>query len=61
MEVDFTRTGIIATTLANIFRGKRSRAYKLEDFVPKFGPRRRQTVDEMKELLLNFAKGRERE
>jgi len=30
------RAGIIASTIANVHRGKRSKAFKPEDFVPRF-------------------------
>lgn len=31
------RAAIVATVIANVFRGKKQRPFKLSDFMPKFG------------------------
>lgn len=45
------RSAIIASTFANCFSRKR---FKVEDFMPEFGPRRRQSVEEMKAIFSLF-------
>lgn len=34
---DDLRSGIVASTIANALRGKGSRSFKPEDFIPEFG------------------------
>lgn len=51
--------GIVASTIANVYRKKGAPAFKPEDFMPKFrgledGPRK-QSVEEMKQALLAIA------
>jgi len=41
------RAGIVASTIANVNRGKNRKAYKAVDFVPKFERKRRQSANEM--------------
>ena len=41
-------SAIVASTFANSWRGKGQAAYKVADFLPKFGLKREQTVEEMK-------------
>ncbi len=49
------RSAIIAQTVANAQRGRGQRAFKIKDFMPKFGRRtskpKRQTPDEMVNVL----------
>jgi hypothetical protein len=40
------RAASIATMIANVHRGKDQRAYKLEDFVLKFGEKPKQTPED---------------
>lgn len=51
------RAAIVASTIANIFRGKRA-AYKVEDFMPEFG-RRAKSPNELLKLaeMLNATLG----
>jgi hypothetical protein len=53
------RTGIIASTIANIHRGKRRKAYKPKDFMPQFTLKREQSWEEQLKIveMLNFAFG----
>ncbi len=46
--------GIIASTIANVHRGKRSKAYDAGDFMPNFGPRKRKSREELKAALMAF-------
>jgi hypothetical protein len=46
------RAGIVASTTANVWRGKGSRPFLPKDFMPNFEPKKKkpQTADEMKEI-----------
>ena len=46
---------IIASVIANANRGKRQRPFKVADFMPKFGPRKKQDWREMKAQFKLFA------
>lgn len=50
------RAGVIAATVANAHRRKGARAMKPGDFMPKFGRRRRQSVDEMIKIAEEITK-----
>lgn len=50
------RSAIVACTIYNMNRGKRSPPKKPADFMPKFGPKRRQTPAEMNRTMMMFAK-----
>ena len=52
------RAGIIAATMANLKRGKSSKAFTPKDFMPKYDlpPRRKQTVDDVRNILRAFTK-----
>ena len=39
--------GIIASTVANVNRGKDSQPFDAADFMPEFGPKRKQDENEM--------------
>ena len=52
------RSAIIACTMANAWRGKNQRAFKLTDFMPNFEPPKQQTDAEMKIILKGFCKGK---
>jgi hypothetical protein len=45
------RAGIVAATIANVHRRK-GRAYSAKDFMPRFGPRRRQSAEEINSVLI---------
>lgn len=47
MDVDFMGHAITASTIANVNRKKGSKAHKPEDFMPKFGRKKEQSVDQM--------------
>ncbi len=38
---------IVAATVANVHRGKNQKAYDIQDFMPEFGEKKPQTVEEM--------------
>jgi hypothetical protein len=48
--------GIVASTIANAVRGKGQRAFKPDDFMPKFGREQEMTDDELENKLGRFAK-----
>lgn len=58
------RLGIMASTVANIFRGKdKKRAYKLTDFMPSFEPydeerERARILEKAKAIFKRFSGGR---
>lgn len=41
------RAALVASTVANVHRGKKRRAYKLDDFMPRFERKTKQTADDM--------------
>lgn len=41
------RAGIVASTIANVNRGKNKRAYKAQAFMPRFERKRKQGAAEM--------------
>jgi len=45
-EADYLGHAITASTVANVNRPKKKKAYKPDDFMPKFG-RKKQSVEEM--------------
>jgi hypothetical protein len=46
------RAAMVASTVANAFRGKQQRSFQPSDFMPKFGERRRiMTAEQMKAIL----------
>jgi len=50
----YYRTGIVASIIANVHRGKRSQAFRPEDFMPKepkISMPRSQTIEEQKSVL----------
>lgn len=53
------RAGIVASTMANALRGKRTRAYKPKDFMPMFGLPHGPTEEELlqKVRFANWALG----
>lgn len=48
--------GIVASTTANANRGKGTRAFKPEDFIPKFGVEREISEEEMENKLQRFSR-----
>lgn len=50
------RNGIVCSTVANAMRNKKQKAYKPEDFMPKFGVERQQSEEEIKLKAEAFAK-----
>lgn len=50
------RSGIIASTIANVHRKKSRAAYKTKDFLPKFKSRRAQPVDVSEKVVAMFMK-----
>ena len=50
------RAAVVACTMANAMRGKLGRRARVEDFMPKFGPKvKRQSIGEMKANLASFS------
>lgn len=48
------RAAMIATVMANAWRGKNQSPFKITDFVLTFGNKPEQTMDEMKQILKSF-------
>ena len=46
-DAEYAGHAITAATIANVHGGKGQKAYTMDDFMPKFGPKKGQTVDEM--------------
>jgi len=49
----------VASVIANVNRGKNSRLFKPQDFMPKYDEpvqQKEQTVDEMKSILMGMVK-----
>ena len=58
---EWVRTGIVASTIRNVFRGKSGRVSKPSDFVPNDPTPRVQSVDEQRQMLIaiyNVAKSK---
>lgn len=52
------RAGIVAAAMRNSMRGRGSRAFRAQDFLPEFGPRRRRMDDEtVADRLVLWARG----
>jgi len=46
---------MIATTIANVFRGKKGRSFKIEDFMPKhMVAKPKQSMEEMKAVVMGI-------
>ncbi len=56
------RSGIIASTIANVNRGKGGKAYKPSDFIPKFEEKRQTWQEQLRavEILNKVFKGEDR-
>jgi len=52
---DDLRAGIVASTIANANRPKGKRAYKPEDFMPRFADQEQQSIAEMHAVFREFA------
>jgi hypothetical protein len=48
---------ITSMTVANRHRGKNENSHKIEEFIPKFGNQKAQTVDEMIQVAEMFTAG----
>jgi len=48
------RSAIVACVIANSNRGSSQKAYKVKDFMPKFGRQKEQTCQEMKNIFNTF-------
>jgi len=60
---EYLRTGIVAATIANVYKGKKGRSFKAEDFIPKepeIRESKRQSMADMKKVLQQIAKGAKR-
>jgi hypothetical protein len=56
-RVDWLRTGVVASTIANASRARRSRKFAPEDFMPKepdLGPPKKQTMEQLKDAVLKI-------
>jgi hypothetical protein len=56
-QVGFLGHAITAATVANVHRGKGKKAYKPDDFMPQFGPKEPQTVEEMLQIAQTLTIG----
>lgn len=55
---DFLRMGILAATIANVNRSRKSKAFRAEDFIPRepdLSRPKEQTPEEQKEAILQMA------
>lgn len=53
-EVEYQRTGILASIVANMFAGK-GKTFEPSDFIPKFGqPVKKQTFAQMTQVMNSF-------
>lgn len=61
-EREDLRMGIICSTIANANRGKNSRAFKPQDFIPKFDKKRQTWQEQLQtvEVLNKLFKGEDR-
>ena len=48
----FWRSGMTASTIANVNRGKNTKAFKPEDFMPKI--KQKQSTEEIKEVMMTL-------
>lgn len=55
-DADFLGHAITSSTIANVNRDKNQRAYKVEDFMPKF-EKKEQTTDQMIQMAEMFTIG----
>lgn len=54
-EADWLGSAIVASTVANVNRGKGKKAFEVDDFMPKFnGCKKDQSVDEMIQMAAMF-------
>jgi len=54
------RSAIVACVIANANRGKNAPPFKVDDFMPKFGPPRQMSNDEIKNVLKGLTDGNSR-
>lgn len=50
------QAAIIACVIANVNRGKKTKPYKIDDFIPNYDPPKQQSVDDMKNILKGLCK-----
>ena len=48
------RAGIVASTIANVNRGKGQKPFKPSDFMPDFEPKKPQTAEQMAAFMTKF-------
>ena len=53
------RMGVIASTIANVNRGKNTKAFSAQDFMPKFGQQEeeepyKQSTEEIKKVMMGI-------
>lgn len=53
-EADYLGHAITASTIANVNRGKNQKAYRAEDFMPKFEKKQNQTPEQMIQIAEMF-------
>ena len=53
-EIGFVGSAIVAATVANVNRQKGQKAYSASDFMPEFGPKQEQTVEEMIQIAAMY-------
>lgn len=52
---DDVRSAILGASVCNMLKGKRGRAFKLDDFMPDFRRKKAQTPDQMHAVMQQFA------
>ena len=55
----FWRSGMVASTIANANKGKNTKAFAPEDFMPKL-KKPKQSIEEIKEVMMGFVNRRKR-
>jgi hypothetical protein len=54
-DADWLGSAIVASTVANVNRGKGKKAFEVDDFMPRFEPtKKEQTTDEMIQMAAMF-------
>jgi hypothetical protein len=53
-EADWLGPAIVASTVANVNRGKGKKAFEVADFMPRFEPKKEQTTEEMIQMAAMF-------
>lgn len=50
LQANLVGHAVTAQTITNVNRQRGTRAYKIEEFIPKFGPQKPQSTDQMLQI-----------